>query len=74
MTFKMDLRRIWRFHTDRGGEFFKHMGRWLKEYSIWHSTTAGYDPQANGMAAAYVVVMDRGCRSLLHQAGASGAL
>ena len=47
--FKIDLRRIGRFHTDRGGDFFKHVDQWLKENSIWHSTPACYDPQANGM-------------------------
>ena len=62
------MRRIWRFHADRGGEFCKHADHWLNETSIWHSMTAGYDPQANGMAEAYVDVMARGCRSLSHKA------
>ena len=26
--FKIDLRKIWRFHTGRGGEFFKHVDQW----------------------------------------------
>ena len=72
--FKIDVFRIWRFHTDRGGEFFKHMDQCLNEDSIWQSTTIGYDLQANGMAQACVGVMARGCQSLLHQAGAPRAL
>ena len=39
-----------------------------------HSTVAGYDPQANGMAEACVGVMARGCRSLLLQVVALRAL
>ena len=38
--FKVDLRRIWRFHTDRCGEFFKFMGHWLRE--IRSGTAEGY--------------------------------
>ena len=50
--------------------------RALDERSIvaTHSTIAGYDPQANGMAEACVGVMARGCRSLLPQAVAPRAL
>ena len=58
------------FHTDRGGEFFKHMDHWLQEKSIWNSTAAGCDPQANGMSEAFVAVMAKDWRSLSCQAGA----
>ena len=73
-VFKIGLLRIGRFHTDRGGEFSKHMDHWLEENSMWPSATVGYDTQVNGTTEACVGVMARGCRKLLHQAGAPRAL
>ena len=46
VDFKIDLKRIWRFHSDRGGEFFKECDAWLRENIVAHTTTEGYDPQA----------------------------
>ena len=73
-NFKIDLRKMLRFHTNRGGEIFKHMDRWLSENSIWHSTSAGYDPQANGVSEAFVGVIAKDWRSLSRQAGAPTAV
>ena len=48
--FKIELRGVWRFHTDRGKEFTGELDSWLRDNLVVHTTTAGYDSSANGIA------------------------
>eukprot|EP00959_Pyramimonas_sp_CCMP1952_P173064 3616742-Pyramimonas_sp.AAC.1 len=47
---KLDQRRLWRFHSDGGGEFKGEVDRWLRECGLVHTDTGGYRSQANGIA------------------------
>jgi len=69
-NFKIDLRTIWRFHSDRGKEFFGAVDHWLKENLIARTTTEGYDPSANGLAERAIQEVFLCVRALLHQNGA----
>ena len=51
-------------------KFFRQMGRNFAK-TTRHSTPSGYDPWANVTAEAHVGILARGCRSLLHEAGAT---
>ena len=61
--------RIVRLHTDKGteylGECMKHR---LYERMIHHTTTLGYDPQANGLAERFVGIIKEQTRKLLQVA------
>ncbi len=74
VDFKLDLRRIWRFHSDQGGELDGGCDKWLRDNIIIHTTTGGYEPQQNGIAESHVGVVCGGGRALLHQAGAPKSL
>ncbi len=50
VDFKLDMRRIWRLHTDGGREFMGALDRWLRDRLIVHTDTGGYEPDANGSA------------------------
>ena len=59
-----------RFHTDAGTEFWnKEMTKLLDEQNIFHTKTAGYDPQANGRAERFVGLIKRHATSYLVHAG-----
>ena len=68
--FKLTLKSVWRFHSDRGKEFMGEMDIWMCEHLIVHTTTPGYDSKANGIAERAIQEVTQGIRSLLHQAGA----
>ena len=72
--FKLTLKGIWRFHSDRGKEFMGEMDNRMRENLIVHTTMAGYDSQANGIAERAIEELTQGTRSLLHQAGAPRSL
>ena len=67
---KIDMRHIWRFHSDRGKEFMGALDEWLRDQCIVHTTTPGYDSAANGIAQRAIQEITQGIRCLLHQAGA----
>ncbi len=68
--FKLALKGVWRFHSDRGKEFMREMDVWMREHLIVHTTTPGYGSKANGIAERAIQEVTQGIRSLLHQAGA----
>ena len=68
--FMLALKGVWRFHSDRGKEFMGEMDQWMRENLIVHTTTPGYDSQANGIAERAIQEVTQGILSLLHQAGA----
>ena len=72
--FKLTLKNIWRFHSDRGKEFLGEMDTGMRANLIVHTTTPGYDSQANGIAERAIEEVTQGIRSLLHQAGAPRTL
>jgi hypothetical protein len=74
IDFKLLLKDIWRFHSDRGKEFMGEMDRWMRENLIVHTTTEGYDSKANGIAERGILEVTQGIRVLLHQAGAPRTL
>ena len=39
VDFELDMRRIWRYRSDHGGEFFRTLDGWLREECIVHTTT-----------------------------------
>eukprot|EP00972_Heterocapsa_arctica_P022055 3243339-Heterocapsa_arctica.AAC.1 len=60
------MRRIWRYRSDRGGEFFGALNEWLRDECIVHTTTPGYDSQANRIAERAIQEITQGIRCLLH--------
>ena len=66
----IELKTVWRFHSDAGIEFAGALREWLKEYEVHQSNTGGYDPQANGLAESVIGEIIGGVRTLLHQSGA----
>ena len=68
--FKIELRRIWRFHADREGEFLGRVDRWLRENSI-QLCMARKRP---GWRKTLWALLHEFCRSFLPQAGAPKAL
>ena len=66
----IELKTVWRFHSDAGTEFAGALREWLKEYEVHQSNTGGYDPQANGLAESVIGEIIGGVRTLLHQSGA----
>lgn len=50
IEFKIDMKKIWRYHSDKGTEFLGACDEWLKELLIHASTTAGYESQSNSIA------------------------
>ena len=50
IDFKIDMKKIWRYHSDKGTEFLGACDDWLKELLIHVSTTAGYESQSNSIA------------------------
>lgn len=70
VDFKLTMKGVWRMHSDRGKEFLGAMDVWMRETLIVHSTTAGYDSQANGIAERAIQEVTQGIRSFLHQSGA----
>ena len=61
--FKIDVRRVWRFHSDMGGEFYGAMDQWMRDNGIARTTTGGYDPAANGIAERMIQEIVQGVRA-----------
>ncbi len=58
--FKFALKSVWRFHSDRGKEFMGERNHWMREHLIVHTTTPGYDSQANGIAERAIQEVTQG--------------
>ena len=54
VDFKLELKGVWRFHSDKGKEFLGEMDKWMRDHLVVHTTTAGYESQANGIAELLV--------------------
>ena len=68
------LRGVWRFHSDEEREFMGAVDSWLREYTVLHTTTGAYDPNANSLIEESVGARKRGIRCLLRQANAPMSL
>ena len=67
---KIDMRTIWRYHSDKGSEFLAQFDEWMKEFLVKKTTTGGYDSAANGLAENFIQEMECITRCFLHQANA----
>ena len=46
----IDLKTVWRFHSDQGSEFAGALREWLREFGVHYTDTGGYNPQSNALA------------------------
>ena len=71
---KLDLRKIWRFHSDVETAFAGHLENEFKKRAIVLSDTGGYDSAGNSIAEGRIRILVLGARCLMGQAGTPESL